>query len=76
MDKPRPAHSAAFANNQWKFDAERESTISLDKTSFSRAMALSLGTVSVIDKDGIYFSRIWVNARVRQKSNLVRKGCT
>ncbi len=29
------------------------------ESSFAKAMALSVGTLSVLDKDGVVFSRIW-----------------
>ena len=46
------------ANNQWKLHEEIAQE-RLEETSFYRAMMLSRGTVSVLDPEGIYFSRIW-----------------
>jgi len=47
----------AYANNQWELDAE----IAEDpaQTSFRKAMALSRGTVTVLDEKAVTFSRIW-----------------
>lgn len=47
----------AYANNQW----ELGEAIADDpgKTTFHRALSLAQGTVAVLDKEGIIFSRIW-----------------
>ena len=47
----------AYANNQWRLD----DAISDDpgKTSFHRALTLSQGTVAVLDRAGVIFTRIW-----------------
>ena len=47
----------AYANNQWSLGE----AIADDpgKTSFHRALSLAQGTVAVLDKEGIIFSRIW-----------------
>ena len=52
-----PYWVCAYANNQW----ELEDAISDDpgKTSFHRALRLSMGTVAVLDRAGVIFSRIW-----------------
>ena len=47
----------AYANNQWKLDDAL--TEDPGETSFHKAMALADGTVSVLDKDGKVFTRIW-----------------
>ena len=45
------------ANNQHYLDAEISE--SLTETSFYRALGLAVGTVSVIDRDGVCWTRIW-----------------
>ena len=48
----------AYANNQHKLDAEISGG-SLAETSFALAMQISRGTVSVVDKNGKSWGRIW-----------------
>lgn len=48
----------AHANNQHELGAD-VSSLALEMTSFYRALHLAKGTVSVIDKTGAYFSRVW-----------------
>ena len=56
----------AYANNQWALgDALTDDP---GQTSFHKAMALAEGTVSVVDKEGIVFTRIWC-----MPSNLLAK---
>merc|ERR1740117_585722 len=47
----------AYANNQHRVDQEIGGKVS--ESSFALAMALARGTVSVVDEEGITFSRIW-----------------
>jgi hypothetical protein len=47
----------AYANNQWRLDDAL--TDDPSKTSFHEAMSIVDGTVSVVDKGGIIYSRIW-----------------
>ena len=54
----RPDCVLISANNQWKLHEEIAQE-RLEDTSFYRAMMLSRGTVSVLDPEGICFSRIW-----------------
>ena len=51
--------SAAYANNQWRLDAEIVDD--LHQTSFFKAMNLptTKGTISIVDHGGVCFSRIW-----------------
>jgi hypothetical protein len=51
----------AYANNQHKLDAEISGG-SLAETSFALVMQISRGTVSVVDKNGTSWSRIWCGA--------------
>ena len=52
----------AYANNQWALgDALTDDP---GQTSFHKAMALAEGTVSVLDKDGTVFTRIWCGYEV------------
>ena len=44
----------AYANNQW---ALGELDVDLEQTSFHKALALSVGTVSVLDREGVAYSR-------------------
>ena len=46
-----------YANNQWRL--HEEIADSLDETSFRRAMALSRGTVTVLDQAGETYTRVW-----------------
>ena len=48
----------AYANNQHKLDAEISGG-NLADTSFALAMQISKGTVSLVDKNGESWSRIW-----------------
>ena len=50
----------AYANNQWALDDAL--TEDPGETSFHKAMALADGTVSVLDKGGTVFKRIWCAA--------------
>ena len=50
----------AYANNQWALDDAL--TEDPGETSFHKAMALADGTVSVLDKEGKVFERIWCAA--------------
>jgi len=56
-----PAPSAywvcAYANNQW--DLGSEVVCELLETSFSKALELSVGTLSVVDKHAKCFTRVW-----------------
>ena len=45
-----PYWVCAYANNQWKLD--EEIAVNLEETSFRKAMALSRGTVTVLDQGG------------------------
>ena len=47
----------AYANNQHKLDGEISDD--LTQTSFFRAMRLAWGTVSVVDRGAVSYSRIW-----------------
>ena len=59
---PPPARAQAYANNQWALgDALTEDP---GQTSFHKAMALADGTVSVLDKGGVVFTRIWCGYEV------------
>ena len=44
----------AYANNQWTLG---ELDVDLEQTSFHKALALSVGTVSVLDREGVAYSR-------------------
>ena len=57
MDDRTPVWVCAYANNQWELDK----SISDDPadSAFAKAMAISKGTISILDKDGIVFSRVW-----------------
>ena len=52
-----PYWVCAYANNQWALDDAL--TEDPGETSFHKAMALADGTVSVLDKSGTVFERIW-----------------
>eukprot|EP00931_Biecheleriopsis_adriatica_P101262 TRINITY_DN7643_c0_g1_i1.p1 TRINITY_DN7643_c0_g1~~TRINITY_DN7643_c0_g1_i1.p1 ORF type:complete len:691 (-),score=128.07 TRINITY_DN7643_c0_g1_i1:187-2259(-) len=52
----------AYANNQWELSAEIQQDPS--RTSFRKAMALSVGTVSVVDAEAETFRRIWCSYEV------------
>lgn len=47
----------AYANNQW--DLKSDNFEDPAHSSFRRAMALSEGTVSILDRDAVCYSRIW-----------------
>ena len=47
----------AYAHNHWQLDDAL--TADPAQTSFHRAMAICKGTVTVVDKEGVLFSRIW-----------------
>merc|ERR1712166_313193 len=49
----------AYANNQHKLDEEIGTGKSLAQTSFCLAMNLARGTISVVDANGVSWSRIW-----------------
>merc|ERR1712166_1582343 len=48
----------AYANSQRALGSDMGG-VDLEKSSFYRAMRISRGTISVVDKNGICFSRIW-----------------
>ena len=51
---------SAYANNQHKLDQEiGDGDQPLSETSFFRAMKLARGTVSVVDANGMSWTRIW-----------------
>ena len=57
-----PYWVCAYANNQWALgDALTDNP---GETSFHKAMALAEGTVSVLDKGGVVFTRIWCGYEV------------
>mmetsp|Transcript_136563 Transcript_136563/g.436896 ORF Transcript_136563/g.436896 Transcript_136563/m.436896 type:complete len:749 (+) Transcript_136563:131-2377(+) len=60
-DRCLPSEAAywvcAYANNQWKVDAEMADNP--EDTSFRKAMALSVGTVSVLDTQQKCYTRVW-----------------
>ena len=47
----------AYANNQWTLASELVEDLA--ETSFARAMRISMGTVSVVDRSAGCFGRIW-----------------
>ena len=47
----------AYANNQWRLDEELVDDLSL--TSFRKALALAQGAVSILDRGGMCFTRVW-----------------
>ena len=47
----------AYANNQW--DLQAELVDDLAQTSFRKALDLANGTISVVDPDGVCFTRVW-----------------
>ncbi|CAB9514706.1 Kinesin light chain [Seminavis robusta] len=53
----------AYANNQHSLDEELYQSTP-DESSFFRAMEQSVGTVSILDKDMVVFSRIWCSFEV------------
>ena len=55
----RPPHYwvCAYANNQWTLASELVEDLA--ETSFARAMRISMGTVSVVDRSAGCFGRIW-----------------
>ena len=64
---PPKAHAmtpcARAANNQWKLGEELVEELS--QTSFRRALQLAKGTVSILDRNGIVFKRVWCCYEVR-----------
>lgn len=52
-----PYWVCAYANNQWKLAEELADELS--QTSFRKALDLSEGCISVLDKNSIVFSRVW-----------------
>ena len=48
----------AYANNQWRLSEEIAAS-SLEQTSFYRALRLSIGALSILDKDGQCYQRVW-----------------
>ena len=54
---------ARAANNQWKLGEELVDELS--QTSFRRALQLAKGTVSILDRNGIVFKRVWCCYEVR-----------
>ena len=65
-DKPHPLYLGsrpprywvcAYANNQWTLASELVEDLA--ETSFARAMRISMGTVSVVDRSAGCFGRIW-----------------
>ena len=75
----------AYANNQWTLDSELVEDLA--ETSFARAMRISMGTVSVVDRSAGCFGRIWcvyelsysvsregAEARCRGKVRRLREG--
>ena len=47
----------AYANRQWSLAGDV--TDDPSQTSFHRAMRLSFGTIAIVDRNGMYFSRVW-----------------
>ena len=47
----------AYANNQWRLDEELVDDLSM--TSFRKALALAQGAVSILDRGGKCFTRVW-----------------
>jgi len=47
----------AYANNQW--DLASVNTPTLEETSFYKALKLAEGAVSILDKGGMCFKRVW-----------------
>ena len=54
------------ANNQWMLGAELVED--LGKTSFRRALELAKGTLSILDRDGLVFTRVWCCYEVCQRT--------
>ena len=50
------------ANNQWKLSGEL--TKDPEDTSFFKALRLSKGTVSILDKGGVVFTRVWCSFEI------------
>eukprot|EP00928_Gymnodinium_smaydae_P063564 TRINITY_DN47107_c0_g1_i2.p1 TRINITY_DN47107_c0_g1~~TRINITY_DN47107_c0_g1_i2.p1 ORF type:complete len:1081 (+),score=138.48 TRINITY_DN47107_c0_g1_i2:349-3243(+) len=57
LPKDSPYWVCAYANNQWNLGTDVTSDPA--ETSFRKAMALSEGTLSILDADGVVFQRIW-----------------
>ncbi len=47
----------AYANNQWNLGDHV--TADPAQSAFTKAMDISEGTISILDKDGVVFSRVW-----------------
>ena len=47
----------AYANNQWALGAALD--VELEQTSFHKALTLAVGTVSVLDRKGVTYTRVW-----------------
>ena len=50
------------ANNQWTFSGEL--TKDPEDTSFYKALRLAKGTVSILDKGGVVFTRVWCSYEI------------
>ena len=57
---------ARAANNQWKLGEELVDELS--QTSFRRALQLAKGTISILDREGIVFKRVWCCYEVRRRT--------
>ena len=57
MDETVPVWVCAYANAQWKLDEYLSDDPA--NTAFAKAMEISKGTISILDKDGIVFNRVW-----------------
>ena len=51
------------ANNQWKLGGELVDELS--QTSFRKALQLAKGTLSILDRNGTVFKRVWCCYEVR-----------
>ena len=47
----------AYANNQWNVEGELSDDPA--QSSFRKALELAEGTVSILDRNGVVFSRVW-----------------
>jgi len=52
-----PYWVCAYANNQWELDSAV--TADPSESSFRKAMALSEGTLSIVDRKAVVYSRVW-----------------
>ena len=74
VDAATPYWVCAYANNQWALgDALTKDP---GQTSFHQAMSLAEGTISVLDKDGIVFKRIWCEVFVSLQRQTTNGSCT